>query len=118
MRRALALAWAGFALPGCAPAVTRPRFRAYPFTLGIASGSPTASGVVLWTRLAPDPLHGGGLDPEDIAVRWEVAEDERFSRIVREGTAVASATRAHAVHAEAEGLAPGRDYHYRFLAGG
>ncbi|MCL4690297.1 MAG: alkaline phosphatase D family protein [Burkholderiales bacterium] len=118
LRRALALAWAGFALPGCAPAVTRPRFRAYPFTLGIASGSPTASGVVLWTRLAPDPLHGGGLDPEDIAVRWEVAEDERFSRIVREGTAVASATRAHAVHAEAEGLAPGRDYHYRFLAGG
>ena len=28
----------------------------YPFTLGVASGSPTATGVVLWTRLAPEPL--------------------------------------------------------------
>jgi len=27
-----------------------------PFKLGIASGDPTPTGVVLWTRLAPDPL--------------------------------------------------------------
>src|ERR1700741_3989105 len=29
------------------------------FTLGVASGDPTPNGVVLWTRLAPDPLNGG-----------------------------------------------------------
>src|SRR5690606_30055930 len=28
---------------------------AYPFTLGVASGDPTPDGVVLWTRLAPEP---------------------------------------------------------------
>src|SRR5688572_19240650 len=33
----------------------------YPFTLGVASGDPTPTGVVLWTRLAPKPLEGGGM---------------------------------------------------------
>ena len=33
----------------------------YPFTLGVASGAPRADGFVLWTRLAPQPLHGGGM---------------------------------------------------------
>ena len=33
------------------------------FTLGVASGDPSSHGVVLWTRLAPDPLHSsGGMD--------------------------------------------------------
>ena len=31
-----------------------------PFTLGVASGDPVPDGVVLWTRLAPDPLVPGG----------------------------------------------------------
>ena len=30
-----------------------------PFTLGVASGSPKDDSMVLWTRLAPDPLNGG-----------------------------------------------------------
>ena len=35
-----------------------------PFTLGVASGDPVPDGVVLWTRLAPDPLvPGGGMPP-------------------------------------------------------
>ncbi|MGH2641090.1 MAG: PhoD-like phosphatase N-terminal domain-containing protein, partial [Actinomycetota bacterium] len=29
---------------------------AFPFTLGVASGDPSADGFVLWTRLAPRPL--------------------------------------------------------------
>ncbi|MGR6922862.1 PhoD-like phosphatase N-terminal domain-containing protein [[Actinomadura] parvosata] len=33
---------------------------ANPFTLGVASGEPLPDGVVLWTRLAVDPL---GADP-------------------------------------------------------
>ena len=100
---------------GCAS--TRPRFSAPPFTLGVASGYPRADGVVLWTRLAPRPLEGGGLDPVAIDVRWEVAEDESFARIVRRGAAVASPGGAHAVHVDVEGLRPARDYHYRFMSG-
>lgn len=118
LRRAAALAASGFLAPGLARAVAQPEFAAYPFTLGVASGSPTATGFVIWTRLAPDPLAGGGLGPEPIEVRWEIAHDEGFSRVVKRGTATAEASRAHAVHVEAEGLDPARWYHYRFLAGG
>ena len=42
------------------PLQTQPRFDRSPFTLGVASGDPTDDGVVLWTRLAPDPLAPGG----------------------------------------------------------
>ena len=42
-------------------AVAAPRLEGgrYPFTLGVASGDPTPTGVVLWTRLAPRPLQPG-----------------------------------------------------------
>ena len=75
-------------------------------------------GLVLWTRLAPRPLEGGGMDPESCEVRWQVAADERFRRVVREGEVLAEPARAHAVHVSVDGLEPGREYHYRFLAGG
>src|SRR5688500_12264162 len=44
-------------------ALGQPRFAAFPFALGVASGDPLADGFVLWTRLAPDPLNGGGMPP-------------------------------------------------------
>src|SRR5688500_178281 len=46
-----------------------------PFTLGVASGDPAHNSVVLWTRIAPDPLNGGGAGPNPITVAWEVATD-------------------------------------------
>ncbi len=95
----------------------RPLFAVYPFTLGVASGAPLSGGVVLWTRLAPDPLNGGGLPPAAIAVRWEVARDEGFRDIVRTGETLAEPQSAHSVHVEVEGLEPARWYWYRFMAG-
>ena len=60
------------------------------FTLGVASGDPSPDGVVLWTRLAPVPLDpDGGMPPVAVPVRWEVADDERFGRIVQSGVAQA-----------------------------
>ena len=116
-RRFLAGAAAAFLLPGLARAARPPRFSAFPFSLGVASGSPRTDGVVIWTRLAPQPLEGGGMQPETVDVRWEVADDAAFRRIVRKGSALAAPGNAHAVHVEVEGLAPGRGYHYRFLCG-
>ena len=59
------LSWGSLALAGISSSGRatwkRPRFSAYPFSLGVASGDPLADGVVLWTRLAPDPLEGGGM---------------------------------------------------------
>src|SRR5688500_12039817 len=89
-----------------------------PFTLGVASGDPTPDGVVLWTRLAPDPLNGGGMPRRPVLVRWQVAYDENMQRIARQGLTVAWPALAHSVHVEVEGLQADRWYYYRFLAGG
>ena len=88
-----------------------------PFTLGVASGCPRPDGVVLWTRLAPDALNGGGMGKQPLEVTWEVSEDEGFRRIVQRGAAIATAELAHSVHVELRGLAPGRFYWYRFRSG-
>src|SRR5262245_12656911 len=48
---------------------------AIPFSLGIASGDPTHDSVVLWTRLAVDPLNGGGMPPVPLEVDWKIATD-------------------------------------------
>ncbi|MBC7436959.1 MAG: alkaline phosphatase D family protein [Bdellovibrionales bacterium] len=95
---------------------SQPRLTSSPFTLGVASGSPAQDSVVLWTRLAPTGF-GNGLGREDVTVRWEVAHDEAFSRIVQSGQTQAVAALAHSVHVEAAGLAPDRWYFYRFMAG-
>jgi len=90
---------------------------AYPFTLGVASGDPVADGVILWTRLAPDPLAGGGMPAKDVLVRWQVASDERMRKVVRSGTATARPEHAHSVHVDVGGLDPARPYWYRFVVG-
>ena len=94
-----------------------PKFPTTPFTLGVVSGDPSPDGVVLWTRLALDPLNGGGMPRQPIDVQWEIATDERFSAIVGTGKVVASPEWGHSVHVEVAGLQPHRWYWYRFLAG-
>ncbi|MCT9076789.1 alkaline phosphatase D family protein [Streptomyces fulvoviolaceus] len=88
------------------------------FSLGVASGDPLQDGIVLWTRLAPDPLNGGGMPDSVVPVEWEVAEDERFRKVVRKGTAQARPEYGHSVHVDVRGLRPGRQYWYRFRADG
>ena len=90
------------------------RLGADPFTLGVASGSPTHDSVVLWTRLIGLPSGGAGAE---VSVRWEVADDDQFSRTVQSGQTPAVAALAHSVHAEVTGLAPDRWYFYRFRVG-
>jgi alkaline phosphatase D len=101
-------------------AYAAPGFQADPFSLGVASGDPLPDSVVLWTRLAPDPLAEdghGGMPLRPVSVRWEVAEDERFRSVVRRGSVEAAPELAHSVHPEVHGLAPDREYFYRFMVG-
>ncbi|MFI9543342.1 alkaline phosphatase D family protein [Streptomyces sp. NPDC052016] len=89
-----------------------------PFTLGVASGDPLPGSVLLWTRLAPAPYQpDGGLPAQRVTVRWELAHDENFRRIVRRGTATAHPEFHHTVHVEVPHLAPDRVLHYRFRVG-
>ncbi len=104
-------------IPAASAAPGRGPLRSDPFTLGVASGDPLPDGVVLWTRLAPDPLAGGGMPARSVPVQWQVATDEGFGDIVQRGTTKARPQLGHSVHVEVSGLRPGRWYWYRFRVG-
>ena len=91
---------------------TSHKFQSNPFALGVASGSPTHDSVVLWTRLVES-----GLDSRPVTVRWEVADDDKFTRIAQSGQHLATADLGHSVHVELQNLQPDRWYFYRFMAG-
>lgn len=60
------------------------RFNDNPFKLGVASGDPMPTGVVLWTRLIAPSLSAPA------KVNWIVAKDDRCRQIVKRGSAVAA----------------------------
>jgi alkaline phosphatase D len=78
-----------------------------PFQLGVASGDPDDSSVVLWTRLL-------GVE-DDVPVRWDVLDEE--GDVVASGEAVAESRWAGSVHVVADGLDAGTTYRYRFRVG-
>ncbi|WP_028057839.1 alkaline phosphatase D family protein [Candidatus Solirubrobacter pratensis] len=111
-------AGAAFSGPLVSRALAAPPFAGDPFSLGIASGDPLPDGIVLWTRLAPDPTRGdGGMKSEAYGVRFELARDEGFNRIVRRGAVEAVPEEAHSVHVELDRLEPSTEYFYRFKWG-
>ena len=109
----LALALAAGIAPGVLSCSQLRRWPYDPFALGVASGCPRPDSVVLWTRLAPQSVPG-----VNETVRWEVAVDERFERVLRSGVEEVHASDAHSVHLKVEGLEPSRWYWYRFTASG
>jgi len=76
------------------------------FPEGVASGDPRADGVVLWTR------RPGGDRP--ISLTLEVAEDPAFARVVATARAAATPEADWTVRVLVGGLAPAREYFYRF----
>jgi len=93
-------------------------FSSYPFSLGVASGDPLPESVILWTRLAPQPLAiGSGMPDKKFPVHWQVANDEAFTQIVREGETFAVPEDNHSVHVDVRGLQSDRWYFYRFRCG-
>ena len=117
----LALAASSLLIPLPRAAARAPKLPDNPFEmLGVASGDPTAGGVVLWCRLALDLEDDKqwGLSEPAYDVRWEVrALEAEGQPVVQSGTAVASALNAYAVHVEVNGLKPSRRYAYRFMLG-
>src|SRR5688500_20310819 len=83
------------------------------FQLGVSSGDPRPDSVILWTRLAPEPLQGGGMPDEPVDVAWDVATDADFADLVQSGTATATPALAHSLHVDVGDLEPATSYHYR-----
>ncbi len=93
----------------------RPKLADNPFTLGVASGDPTSDSCVIWTRLAPDPLAPqGGMPGLRAVIGWEVAHDEGFGNVVRQGRYTCAPELGFSAHVDVQGLEPDRWYFYRF----
>jgi len=80
------------------------------FPDGVMAGDPRPDGAVIWTRVDPT----AAVD----TLRWEVAEDDRFSSVVVRGTVTPDPARHSSVQVAVAGLEPDRWYHYRFVADG
>lgn len=76
------------------------------FTHGVASGEPDVDSVLLWSRFV-------GSDTA-ARVRAEIAEDDRFARIVSSAAMITGPWRDWTVKLTLAGLEPGRRYFYRF----
>ena len=80
-----------------------------PFYHGVASGDPSASGVVLWTRVTPTT-------DREVSVGWRIATDPDLADVVQRGTARTDAMLDYTVRVEADGLDAGTTYYYGFTA--
>lgn len=81
-----------------------------PFYHGVASGDPTETSVVIWTRITPEqPV-------SNVPCAYFVSTDTSFSSIVSSGTTSASEDHDYTVKVEVGGLEPGMVYYYYFQA--
>jgi alkaline phosphatase D len=78
------------------------------FQHGVASGDPRSDRVVIWTRVS------GGTG--EVPVRWTVASNPTFTRVVARGETVTGAKRDFTVKVDVAGLMPATTYYYRFEA--
>jgi len=110
------LAW--FASPTALLALTSSLFLGAPqqanaasmFPQSVASGDPTPSSVVLWTRIEP-----ASPTTNDVPVSLEVATDPAFGSLVQQQTnLLARGAFDHCLKVQVGGLSPYTTYYYRF----
>ncbi|MFC4818450.1 alkaline phosphatase D family protein [Flavobacterium sp. GCM10023249] len=81
----------------------------FPFYHGVASGDPTTTNVILWTRVTPK-------NDAVIPVAWKVALDPKMQQVVQNGTFITNDSRDYTVKVDVTGLQPGKTYYYTFTA--
>ena len=93
--------------PEAARAAVEDGARSGVFGFGVASGDPTATEVLLWTRVTPvpDATPGSGRGPAS-RVEWEVAADEAFTEVLQCGATTTDGGRDHTAEVVVHGLAP------------
>lgn len=107
-----------FAVAGCAPFLPRlardtvPPGR-YAFPQGLASGDPTDTSVVLWTRAVPTDGSGAA-----VPLVAQVSRSPGFETLVAERAVTAATASDHTVRLIVHDLEPDTAYFYRFVAGG
>lgn len=89
-------------------------FASNPFELGVASGSPKQDSVVLWTRLFNQDPKDSHLFQTTQWVRWEIAQDQYFKKIIQSGLTQAIPELGHSIHVEPKQLPANSQFFYRF----
>jgi len=79
------------------------------FTHSVASGEPSADSILLWTRYVP-------ANGDVVELKAEISESPDFAKIVSGGAQITGPWRDHTAKITVSGLAPGRHYHFRFVA--
>jgi alkaline phosphatase D len=82
------------------------------FAEGVASGDPDPTSVLLWTRASTK----NGATAAVVPLTVEVAEDERFERVVATANAHALRDADYTCRVLVGGLEPAQTYWYRFVA--
>lgn len=78
-----------------------------PFYHGVASGDPTSSSVIIWTRITPD------IDAVQ-TVNWKVCTDTAMQNVVATGTATTDLTKDYTLKVDVTGLSAQTTYYYYF----
>jgi alkaline phosphatase D len=81
------------------------------FPQGVASGDPSPTSVLLWTRVQPATAG-------DVRLHFEVARDLAFEDVVAEDDAIALADADHTLRLKIDNLQPSTTYYYRFAGEG
>lgn len=85
--------------------------RLEPFYHGVASGDPTATSVILWTRITPRTSGS-------IEIAWRIAKDTAFTNILQSGTISTDSSKDYTAKVKVENLESNTWYYYEFSAYG
>jgi alkaline phosphatase D len=109
-RGALGLGVAGLGAAACTTTAGETAAANGAFQHGIASGDPTQTSVLIWTRVTPEA-------EGPLAVHWGVSRDSTFKDVVQRGVFNTGPKRDYTVKVDVQGLEPGQLYYYWFSAG-
>ncbi|EJO3861229.1 alkaline phosphatase D family protein [Vibrio parahaemolyticus] len=79
------------------------------FEHGVASGDPTQTQVIIWTRVTTAASY--------VDVSWQVASDMEFSNVAQSGVFTTDTGRDFTVKVDVQNLNASSQYYYRFIVG-
>ncbi|WP_253664022.1 alkaline phosphatase [Vibrio sp. Y20_XG_PY13] len=79
------------------------------FEHGVASGDPTQTQVIIWTRVTTAASY--------VDVSWQVASDMEFSNVAQSGVFTTDTGRDFTVKVDVQNLNANSQYYYRFIVG-
>ena len=105
----------GAALLGATSTACAPKAPIIPvaFLHGVASGDPTATSVILWTRVSPIDENFTGV----VTGEWQVSPTKDFAKISKSDKFSTNNTQDFTVKIDSKGMKSGHIYYYRFQVG-